>query len=109
MSDLQVLTEREWKGNVFEQASCPGTNIREIMLKIAMLNVIFPHMSTSISHDRTEETPEAKARWFQSLSLEERMEILCAFTDLILAINPGIVEARDAQQTQRRVRVLSGT
>jgi hypothetical protein len=64
-------------------------------------------MAPSISHDRSEETPEAKARWFKSLSLEERMEILCAFTDLILAVNPGIVEARDAQQTQRRIRVVS--
>ena len=29
-----------------------------------------------ISHDRGEETPEAKARWFQSLPLEERMRLL---------------------------------
>ena len=64
-------------------------------------------MIPSISHDRREETPEAKVRWFQSLSLEERMEILCAFTDLILTINPRIVEAKDAQQTQRRFRILS--
>jgi hypothetical protein len=66
-------------------------------------------MSPSVSHDRSEETPEAKARWFKSLSVEERMEILCAFTDLILAVNPGIVEARDAQQAQRRIRVVSRT
>ncbi len=66
-------------------------------------------MIPSISHDRSEETPEAKVRWFQSLSLEERMEILCAFTDLILTINPRIVEAKDAQQTQRRIRILSKT
>ena len=30
----------------------------------------------SISHDRQEETPEAKARWFQSLSMSERMDLL---------------------------------
>jgi len=29
-----------------------------------------------ISQDRGEETPEAKARWFQSLPLEERMRLL---------------------------------
>lgn len=52
-------------------------------------------------HNRDEETPEAKARWFQSLPLEERMEMLCFFTDLILENNPGIVDARDAQQTGR--------
>jgi hypothetical protein len=66
-------------------------------------------MKTLISHDRREETPEAKARWFKSISLEERMEMLCAFTDLILTVNPKIVETKDAQQTKRRVRVLSKT
>lgn len=66
-------------------------------------------MKTLISHDRREETPEAKARWFKSISIEERMEMLCAFTDLILTVNPRIVETRDAQQTKRRVRVLSKT
>ena len=66
-------------------------------------------MKTLISHDRREETPEAKARWFKSISLEERMEMLCAFTDLILTVNPKIVETRDAQQTKRRVRILSKT
>jgi hypothetical protein len=66
-------------------------------------------MKTLISHDRREETPEAKARWFKSISLEERMEMLCAFTDLILTVNPRIVETKDAQQTKRRVRVLSKT
>ena len=41
-------------------------------------------MSTTkpISHDRRDESIEAKARWFQSLSLPERMELLCEFTDL---------------------------
>jgi hypothetical protein len=42
---------------------------------------------------------EAKARWFQPLSLFERMEILCTFTDLILATNPKIVEQKDAQSS----------
>ena len=37
----------------------------------------------AISHDYQEETIEAKARWFQALSLAERMELLCLFTDLI--------------------------
>ena len=53
----------------------------------------------SVSHDRLEETMEAKARWFQPLSLFERMEILCTFTDLILATNPKIVEQKDAQSS----------
>ena len=60
-----------------------------------------------ISHDRQEETLEAKTRWFQSLSLAERMELLCVFTELILTTNPKIVEQRDAQSTARRIRVVS--
>jgi hypothetical protein len=61
----------------------------------------------SVSHDRSEETPEAKAAWFRSLSLEERMELLCAFTDLILANNPNVADRRNARPTQGRVRVIS--
>lgn len=66
-------------------------------------------MDKGISHGRQEETPEAKARWFQSLSLSERMDLLCAFTELILANNPKIVEQKDAQPITGRVRVLSKT
>ena len=61
----------------------------------------------AISHDRQEEDMEAKARWFQSLSLSERMDLLCSFTDLILSTNPEIVEQKDAQPVAGRVRVLS--
>lgn len=66
-------------------------------------------MLKAISHDRQEETPEAKVLWFQSLSLSERMDLLCFFTDLILANNPEIVEQKHAQSTSGRVRVLSET
>ena len=45
-------------------------------------------MNPTISHDRQEETLTAKAAWFQSLSLSERMDLLCFFTDLILDNNP---------------------
>ena len=64
-------------------------------------------ISKTISHDRREETPEAKARWFQSLPLSERMELLCFFTDLILDNNPQIVEQKRAQPIAGRIRVLS--
>jgi hypothetical protein len=49
---------------------------------------------------------EAKARWFQSLPLAERMEMLCLFTDLILSANPGIMERKDAQPVAGRIRLL---
>lgn len=61
-----------------------------------------------ISHDRQEETPEAKARWFQSLSFAERMDILCLFTDMILSVNPRIVE-KDVKPIAGRVLLLSET
>ena len=64
-------------------------------------------MKQSISHSRTEETPEAKARWFQSLSLTERMELLCMYTDLILSANPAILESKDVKPIAGLVRVLS--
>ena len=64
-------------------------------------------MTLAISHDRSEETPEAKARWFQSLSLDERMEIFCEITDFILAVNPAIMDMKDAPPVKGRIRVLS--
>lgn len=59
-----------------------------------------------ISHDRADEALEAKAAWFASLTMEERARLFCEMTDLILAINPAIVEARDAQPPANGVRVL---
>ena len=64
-------------------------------------------MHKSISHDRNEETIEAKARWFQSLTPQERAELLCQYTDMILAVNPSIVEGKDAQPITGRILVLS--
>ena len=64
-------------------------------------------METFISHNRQDESVEAKARWFQSLSLQERMDLLCSFTDLILEINPKIADQKHAQPVKGRVLVLS--
>jgi hypothetical protein len=64
-------------------------------------------MKTAVSHDRNEETIEAKTLWFRSLTLEERMEMLCAFTELLLAANPKVAEKKDAELIKGRVRVLS--
>lgn len=61
----------------------------------------------AISHDRNEETLEAKARWFQSLSPAERLDLLFMFADLILSINPKIVEQKDAQPIEGRVLIVS--
>ena len=63
-------------------------------------------MNATVTHDRTEETIEAKALWFRSLTLAERMDMLCAFTELLLMTNPRIVEQRNAQLIEGRVLVL---
>ena len=64
-------------------------------------------MTGSILHNRSAETPEAKAAWFQSLSLQDRMELLCAFTDLIFENNPDVRNRRDVRSITGRVRVIS--
>ena len=64
-------------------------------------------MTPNISHDREEESLEAKGRWFQSLTLQERMDYLCAITDLILENNPNAMRTKNAQPTARRIRVLT--
>jgi hypothetical protein len=60
-----------------------------------------------ITHDRQAETIEAKARWFQSLSIEERAELLNSYTDLILEVNPQIAEQKRAQPVEGRIRIVS--
>jgi hypothetical protein len=64
-------------------------------------------MNEGVTHDRREESIEAKTRWFRSLPLSERMEMLCAFTDMALSLNPGLADKKDTQQSGRRVRIIS--
>jgi len=64
-------------------------------------------MNGSISHDMRDEGMESKARWFQSLSLEERMDVFVAFTNLILENNPDIVNQKYVRPASDRVRVIS--
>lgn len=63
-------------------------------------------MQAAIAHSFAEETQEAKARWFQSLTLQERMDMLCAFTDMILSVNPQIVDQKDAEPVTGRILVV---
>ena len=64
-------------------------------------------MKSQISHDRSDETIEAKVKWFRLLSLSERMDMLCAFTDLALELNPQLPDKKYAQQTKGRIQILS--
>ena len=64
-------------------------------------------MIRAVSHDINDEALEAKARWFQALSLEERMDVFVAFTNLILENNPDIVKEKYVRPASERVRVIS--
>jgi hypothetical protein len=64
-------------------------------------------MVRSVSHSFEDETLQAKAKWFQSLSLEERMDVFVAFTNLILENRPDIAKQKDVRSTSERIRVLS--
>jgi hypothetical protein len=64
-------------------------------------------MTGSISHDIRDESLEAKARWFQSLALEERMDVFVAFTNLILENNPDVVKQKYVRPASERIRVIS--
>jgi hypothetical protein len=65
------------------------------------------YMTPTIRHDRQQETIEAKTLWFRSLSIAERMEILCGFTDLALSANPRLKDRKHAQPATGRIQVLS--
>ena len=64
-------------------------------------------MEFEISHNRSDETIEAKVKWFRTLNLSERMEMLCAYTDLALELNPQLPEKKNAQQAKKRIQILS--
>jgi hypothetical protein len=66
-------------------------------------------MTPTIQHDREQESIEAKTRWFRSLSMAERMEVFCSFTDLALSVNHGLKDRNHAQPTAGRIQVLSTT
>ncbi len=64
-------------------------------------------MNKHISHDRNDESPQAKARWFQSLTVAQRMDYLCEITDLALENNPKIAELKNDQSTSKRIQILT--
>ena len=64
-------------------------------------------MEFEISHNRSDETIEAKVKWFRTLNLSERMELLCAYTDLALELNPQLPDKKYAQQAKKRIQILS--
>jgi len=64
-------------------------------------------MEFKISHNRSDETIEAKVKWFRTLSISERMDMLCTYTDLALELNPQLPDKKHAQQAKKRIQILS--
>jgi hypothetical protein len=64
-------------------------------------------MIPTVQHDRKTETIEAKARWFQSLSMAERMDVFCEFTDLSLSVRPELKDKKDVKPIAGRIQILS--
>ena len=63
-------------------------------------------MVETISHDFKDEEMEAKVKWFQSLTLEERMGVFVSFTRLILQNNPDIVKRKYVRPASERISVI---
>ena len=66
-------------------------------------------MEPEVSNDRADDSLEAKARWYQSLWVEERMEVLVSMTDLLLSVNPSLAWKTlpsAAEQARRRIQVI---
>ena len=59
-----------------------------------------------ISHSREEESIEAKARWFRTLTPEQRLAMLAEWTEIVLQNNPRLIGVKDAIPVEGRVRVL---
>ena len=70
------------------------------------LEAQIPAMNLSISHNRADESMRAKAEWFQSLSVEERMDVFVEMMDVVIGLNPSILDSKDAKPIPGRVRVL---
>ena len=65
-------------------------------------------LKPTVSHDREQESlAAAKARWFRSLTIEERMDYFCEMMDLILELNPDIIQKKHAEPIPGRVQVLT--
>ncbi|MGH9491898.1 MAG: hypothetical protein ACRD2K_00210 [Terriglobales bacterium] len=65
-------------------------------------------MNRLISHDWNEDSLEEQARWFSSLSLEERMQIFDEFTEFLLSVNPSLLQKKsDAAPTETHIRIVA--
>ena len=61
----------------------------------------------NITHDRSSESIREKAKWFQTLTVEERLDMLSFLTELALQRNPHLMEFKHDQPTSSRIRVIT--
>ena len=64
-------------------------------------------MELLISHSWDEETMEAKAHWFQSLTMEQRFEVFCEFMTLIEELNPSVFREKNVTKPAGGLQVLT--
>jgi hypothetical protein len=64
-------------------------------------------MTPRVEHDRKTESIEAKARWFQSLPMADRMDVFCEFTELSLSVQPNLKDKKDVKPITGRIQILS--
>jgi hypothetical protein len=62
-----------------------------------------------VSNTWDEENYAAKARWFGSLTIEERITLFCDLTELALSANPSLPEKKIVNSLTGRVQVLRKT
>jgi hypothetical protein len=64
-------------------------------------------MEFGIAYGWEEESYEAKVRWWQSLTVGERMQRFAEIGDIVMALNPGLVQnKKHAEPIPGRVVVL---
>ena len=61
----------------------------------------------TVEHDRKQESIEAKVRWFQTLSMAERMDVFCEFTELALSVTPELKDKKYVKPIAGRIQILS--
>ncbi len=61
----------------------------------------------NIRHGWSAESMTEKARWFQTLPVPERLDMLAFLTDMALDLNPELKEFKNAESTTGRVLVLT--
>ena len=105
--DKRPGKRREWHG--WEKRSPYSLAISRKRDNVSGMNgnTHTSHDCLSVSYDRGEESFQSKVKWFKSLTLNDRMDMLCSFTDLVLDVNPKIADRKDAQPIKRSFQVLS--